>query len=117
MFIISAFNLIEYSGVVSAESIELISLIIHCIIFSGAILVLVFFKDFYYVLMIILFQLGIVVTNRKNYKEDNKFTLIFTILTAVSFLFTLLCAQQEPEQDKEDLEIKYEEEKVRSNVL
>jgi hypothetical protein len=118
MFILAAFTTIEMAGVLSIDSIELISFTVHGVIFCGAILILVFFRDFAYVLMILLFQLGIVVMNREKYTADNKFTLIFTLLTAVCYVFSLLFGKDDLEEDKEDLEIKYNEEKIREgNVL
>jgi hypothetical protein len=58
--------------------------------------------------------------NREKYTADNKFTLIFTLLTAVCFFFSLFFGKDEPEEDKEELENKYNDEKIRAgahNVL
>lgn len=117
MFILASFTTIEMAGVFSMDSIELISFTVHGAIFCGVVLMLVFFRDFAYVLMILLFQLGIVVMNKEKYTADNKFTLIFTLLTAVCYIFSLLFGKDDYDEEKDDLEDKYNQEKIREGSV
>jgi len=101
-----------------STKIEIVYFITHSLIFSTAIILLVFFKDLYYILFILFFQIGIVITNKDHYNKEYKFTFVFMILTAISFLFSLLCVKQkEDDHYGDELENKYNEERKKEEIL
>jgi hypothetical protein len=84
-----------------AKWIEVFSFCAHTSFFCLVILFLAYYDDGYYVLIIFLFQLGIILTNLDKYTTDNKFTLVFGILTLICLLVSL-CSPGETENKDED---------------
>jgi hypothetical protein len=118
LLVITSFTLFEYLENFSSESIHFLSFGFHGLLFSCAILLLVFYNDFYYVFIILLFQIGVVITNKDKYSTGDKFTLIYMILTAISFIFSIFCGKKPThEEDKEDLVANYHEEKIKAQVI
>lgn len=117
LFFINLFLCLENFDYFSLNVIELLAFITHCFIFCFSILLLVFYQDIFYIIIILIFQLGIVISNKSQYSKDNKYTLIYAIMTSFSFIFYLSCTGRIYEEEKLDLEKKYEEERVRADIL
>ena len=51
---------------------------------------MVYFKDVYFVLIMIIFKAGVVIYNFQTYKKDNKFTLVYFMITLFFFVSYLI---------------------------
>ena len=74
---------------------------VYLFLFCVVVLVISFFKDVYWVFVILLYQVGVVLQNWANYTVDNKFSLVFTSITAFVFVFSLFYVALCGSEDKE----------------
>lgn len=88
--ITSILILVEHYQELNSNAIESLALVFHIVIFAFSVLMLTYYRDLYYTLFIILVQIGIILTNRDNYSNRNKFTLVFGILTIICFIFSFI---------------------------
>jgi len=68
---------------------------------------MVYFKDVYFVLIMIIFKAGVVIDNFQTYKKDNKFTLVYFMITLfffVSYLILQLFNENEDESERKETE-------------
>lgn len=88
-------------------SIEQCCFYIYFIILCCEVILMVYFKDVYFVFIMIVFKAGVITDNFHKYKKNNKFTLIYFIITLfffVSYLIFNCFKEDEDELDKRETE-------------
>jgi hypothetical protein len=67
-------------------SIEQCCMYFYFIILCCEVVLLVYFKDFYFVFIMIIFKAGVLSDNFHTYKTNNKFTLVYFIISLFFFV-------------------------------
>jgi len=86
-------------------SIDQCCMYINFILVCIEILFMVFYNDLYFVFVMILFKLGVVLENLTTYKKDNKFTLVYFIISLFFFISFNVLSFFKNEDDLEKKEI------------
>jgi len=78
---------------------------IYFIILCSEVVLMVYFKDVYFVFIMTLFKAGVVIDNFHYYKKDNKFTLVYFLLSLfffISYLILKLFNENEDEFERKE---------------
>jgi len=78
---------------------------IYFLILCSEVVLMVYFKDVYFVFIMTLFKAGVVIDNFHYYKKDNKFTLVYFLLSLfffISYLILKLFNENEDEFERKE---------------
>lgn len=110
-FIILCIFLLKYletqDVIVFNLSIEQCCMYIYLIILCSEVVLMVYFKDVYFVVIMIIFKAGVVVDNYHTYKKNNKFTLVYFLISLfffVSYLILKFFNEDEDEFERKETE-------------
>ena len=86
-------------------NIEVFSIWAYFFVFCCEALLLVYFEDLYFISLILLFKGGVVWENLNLYNRNNKFTLVYFILSLVSLIKFSLYLSIKRKKEKEEKDI------------
>ncbi len=114
LFYTALFLLIDkYSEFFDKDTINSLSLIMHLLIFCINVLLIVFCSDLFYTIVLMIYQIGITLQNKHINSNEDKFTLVITIMTGIILCWSIYSFFKKPESQNIAAEMKlaYDREK------
>ena len=93
--IISIFSFLEsHDKYLGEATIVIIALIFHVLIFCITIVFVAYYVDVFFCFIVLIFQIGIVLSNTNLNYNENKTSLVFCIISFVCFVYTIFSKKQ-----------------------
>jgi hypothetical protein len=98
---------------IDVDAINLISFLMHLFIFCVNVLLIVFCNDLFYTIILLTYQVGITLQNQDLYTNEDKFTLVITIMTGLILCWSIYAFFKKPESQNvaHELKLAYDKEK------
>jgi hypothetical protein len=111
--------ILEIFEIITEVNSELIGFIIQGIICLVSIVIIVYYKDPFYVVFLVMYQLGLaLVSDDHKSSYENDLNILFTIFTGICLLFgVFLMKRGKEEEERENVLENYNIERKRSEIL